>query len=41
MRLAMTVENASLTRLRHHGNELRVDAAPEVAHLPPDERSLM
>lgn len=41
MRLAMTVENASITRLRHDGSLLRVDGAHEVAHLPPDERSLM
>lgn len=40
-RLAIAIENASLTRLVHDGRQLRVAAAPDASHLPAAERSLM
>jgi broad specificity phosphatase PhoE len=41
MRTAMSVPNASVTRLLHDGARLRVEEAHDVVHLAPDERSLM
>ena len=41
MRLAMAIENASVTRLVHDGTRLAVGAAFDVAHLLADERTLI
>ncbi|MDB4968343.1 MAG: phosphoglycerate mutase [Myxococcales bacterium] len=41
MRLAMSIENASVTRVIHDGQRFSVGSAHDVSHLGDDERTLM